>query len=136
MKYFDKSFMNGELSDEEYDKRIKTYNMYIDEVLKKSNFKIRLFIKNLSLHDATILTVNTYNTKLNCRILIGDNQKGRTRLLLSFLNYNCNNIEKGILPFKIAYYELYRTNRYCLSLISDDFREAEINFSDISIYLE
>ena len=136
MKYFDKDFLSGELSDEEYENRIQNYNMYIDEVLKKSNFKIRLFIKNISLHDATILEVNTCNNKLNCRILAGDNQTGRVLLVFSFFDYKYDNIVQKMLPFKIAYYELCFTNEYCLSFISDDFNEIKINFSDISIFIE
>ena len=44
MKYFDREFMTGSLTDKECDKRIQTYDNHIREILNNANYKIRMLV--------------------------------------------------------------------------------------------
>ena len=136
MKYFDREFMTGCLTDEECDKRIQTYGNHIREILNNANYKIRMLAEAISLHDAKILEINGLGKKNECRILIGDNQKGHAQVLLTF--FSSKNLESipSKLPFEIVYYELDYDDEYTLSCISGDFKEFAIRFTDISIVFE
>lgn len=136
MKYFDKEFMTGELSDEECDSRIQAYENHIQEIVKNANYKIKLLMENISLHDAKILEINKLDKKSEFRILVGDNQKGHIILILTFFSSKNSNSIQLKLPFEIVYYELDYDDEYILSCISGDFKELVIKFIDVSILLK
>ena len=136
MKYFDGEFMTGGLTDEECDKRIHMYDNHIREILSNANYKIKMLAEAISLHDAKILEINEFGKKNEFRILIGDNQKGHTQLLLTFFSSKNQESKPSKLPFEIVYYELDYDDEYTLSCISGDFEEFAIRFIDISILFE
>lgn len=136
MKYFDKDFMLGNLSDEETEKRIKKYKEQIECILKKSDYNMRLLISYISLHDAQIKKIETTDNALQIQISGGDNQSGYFSLIIYFdvkSKIDANNI---VLPFNIVYYEYDFSKEYILSLISDDEREIEIKFNKVSIRID
>lgn len=136
MKYFDKDFMLGNLSDDETEFRIKKYNEQIENILRKADYSIRLLISNISLHDAQIQKIETKDNALLIQISGGDNQTGHFSLIIYFdinSKIDANNI---MLPFNIAYYEYDFNKEYILSLISDDEREMEIRFNEVSIRID
>lgn len=49
MKYFDREFMTGSLTDEECDKRIQTYDNHIREILNNANYKIMNWIMTMNI---------------------------------------------------------------------------------------
>ena len=55
MKFFDDKFLSGELSEDEFNDRIQRYNNQIQLILKEANYKIKLLMETISLHDAKIL---------------------------------------------------------------------------------
>ncbi|MBD5426767.1 MAG: hypothetical protein HDR38_04340 [Treponema sp.] len=63
MKYFDREFMTGSLTDKECDKRIQAYDNHIREILNNANYKIRMLAEAISLHDAKILEINRLGKK-------------------------------------------------------------------------
>lgn len=63
MKYFDREFMTGGLTDEECDKRIHMYDNHIQEILSNANYKIKMLAEAISLHDAKILEINEFGKK-------------------------------------------------------------------------
>ena len=136
MKYFDREFMTGSLTDEECDKRIQAYDNHIREILNNANYKIRMLAEAISLHDAKILEINRLGKKSEFHILVGDNQKGHAQVLLTF--FSSKNLESipSKLPFEIVYYELDYDDEYTLSCISGDFKEFAIRFTDITIVFE
>lgn len=136
MKYFDKDFMLGNLSDEETENRIKKYKEQIECILKKSDYNMRLLISYISLHDAQIKKIETTDNALQIQISGGDNQSGHFSLIIYFdvkSKIDANNI---VLPFNIVYYEYDFSKEYILSLISDDEREIEIKFNKVSIRID
>ena len=136
MKFFDDKFLSGELSEDEFNDRIQRYNNQIQLILKEANYKIKLLMETISLHDAKILEIKSYDKKVEFQILIGDNQTGRATLFLTFHTSRDIKFLRLALPFEIISYELDCDNEYKLSFTSETFQEIEIFFQDISILLE
>ena len=64
MKFFDDKFLSGELSEDEFNDRIQRYNNQIQLILKEANYKIKLLMETISLHDAKILEIKSYDKKV------------------------------------------------------------------------
>ena len=93
-------------------------------------------METISLHDAKILEIKSYDKKVEFQILIGDNQTGRATLFLTFHTSRDIKFLRLAFPFEIISYELDCDNEYKLSFMSETFQEIEIFFQDISILLE
>ena len=129
MKYFDKSFVNGDLSDEEYECRISNYNNDLELLLEDSDITFEIFTRCISLHDAILMNINKQDDLITSSYIYGSNQQGYYNIEMQFHNSSCDrNIQKWSL-LKILYIEFscYK-DRYTFSCISKDGVEINIDF--------
>jgi len=129
MKYFDKSFINGELSDEEYEHRISSYNNDLKLFLEKNDITFAIFANYISLHDAIMLDINKQRDIITSSYIYGSNQIGYYEIEIHFHNASCDKNIQNFSLLEIVYTEFscYK-NMYTFSCISVDAVELDIDF--------
>lgn len=143
MKYFTKEFCLGNLTDEEFDKRLKEYKNHMSIIERKLPNNLKSFYYNINLHDGRITSIKysykKHDLELNCRI--GDNNSGYSELNINYTLSNeskdyskiLNNLKKQKNNFEMLYDELdIKSNFYTHSIIFWPIMEIEIEFININ----
>lgn len=95
MSFFDESYYNGSLSDEEMDERYDSYQRKLNSLLPEMSFLERVLV-TIDFHDAKIQKLEETNGKISLTILNGDLQNGYTSISISFKKAHIGAIENEL----------------------------------------
>ena len=127
LKYFDKDWIKGNLSDREYEKREKEYDLYIKDLKKSMKTTERIFA-DINFNDAKIVSFKQSDKILFAEFYIGDLQNGYYCLKVKFVSTNSNLPSNGeILTSEIQ----KEDNKFYFLFVLTNLQEYTIEFSKI-----
>ena len=94
MRFFDKSWINGDLDDDEFEKRIEDYGSYIRSFYGELKTLERIFI-DLNFSDAKIVSFAFMKSGTRIKFYIGDLQNGYFELSALFKNFHIDDNALG-----------------------------------------
>jgi hypothetical protein len=141
MKFFDKRYHTGKLSDLEFDDRADNYARHIKSISLRVKPSIAKLIE-CSFHDALVCKVrrNVSESSLEIVAVMGDLQKGYSRTLLQFEGAKISSSAYIVLleatqvygkELLDVEYQLVENDVIVLSGLFSDFKEFTFSFSDV-----
>lgn len=133
MKYFDKDYIEGNISNEEAYNRESLYKKELDNTIKEVNENIKDFITTVSLRDSILQKVEQKQNDLCVTILYGDCIAGHYSMEILLKDGKVNYINQEKVPFEVMQYE-YSYDSLChCSFINEYGDELNFSFTDIVI---
>ena len=127
MMFFDKSWINGDLDDDEFEKRIEDYGSYVRSFYGELNTLERIFV-DLNFNDAKIVSFAFIKSGARVKFYIGDLQNGYFELSALFKNFHIDDSTLGeIMASEVAFAE----KKFYFSYMMDDLNERHFDFDEI-----
>ena len=127
MRFFDKSWVNGDLDDDEFEKRIEDYGSYIRSFYGELKMLERIFV-DLNFSDAKIVSFAFIKSGARVKFYIGDLQNGYFELSALFKNFHIDDSALGeIIASEVAFAE----KKFYFSYMMDDLNERHFVFDEI-----
>ena len=127
MRFFDKSWISGDLDYDEFEKRIEDYGSYIKSFRGELETLERVFV-DLNFSDAKIVSFAFIKSGTRVKFYIGDLQNGYCELSALFKNFHIDDSALGeIIASEVAFAE----NKFYFSYIMDDLKERHFAFDEI-----
>ena len=105
MRFFDKSWISGDLDDDEFEKRIEDYSSYIRSFYGELKMLERVFVY-LNFNDAKIVSFAFMKSGARVKFYIGDLQNGYFELSVLFKNFHIDDSALGeIIASEVAFAE-------------------------------
>ena len=127
MRFFDKSWISGDLGDDEFEKRIEDYGSYIRYFYGELKTLERIFV-DLNFSDAKIVSFVFMKSGTRVKFYIGDLQNGYFELSVIFKNFHIDDSALGeIIASEVAFAE----KKFYFSYMMDDLKERHFTFDEI-----
>ena len=127
MRFFDKSWISGDLGDNEFEKRIEDYSSYIKSFYGELKTLERIFI-DLNFSDAKIVSFAFMKSGARVKFYIGDLQNGYYELSALFKNFHIDDNALGeIIASEVAFAE----KKFYFSYMMSDLKERHFAFDEI-----
>ena len=127
MRFFDKSWISGDLGDDEFEKRIEDYGSYIRSFYGEIKTLERIFV-DLNFSDAKIASFAFMKSGARVKFYIGDLQNGYCELSALFKNFHIDDSALGeIIASEVAFAE----NKFYFSYMMGDLKERHFAFDEI-----
>ena len=127
MMFFDKDWINGDLNDDEFKKRIEDYGSYIRSFYGELKALERIFV-DINFSDAKIVSFAFMKSGARVKFYIGDLQNGYFELSALFKNFHIDDSALGeIIASEVAFAE----KKFYFSYIMDDLKERHFAFDEI-----
>ena len=127
MRFFDKSWISGDLDDVEFEKRIEDYGSYIRSFYGELKTLERIFI-DLNFSDAKIVSFAFIKSGTRVKFYIGDLQNGYFELSVVFKNFHIDDSALGeIIASEVAFVE----KKFYFSYMMSDLKERHFAFDEI-----
>ena len=127
MRFFDKSWISGDLDDDEFKKRIEDYDSYIKSFYGELKTLERIFV-DLNFSDAKIVSFIFMKSGARAKFYIGDLQNGYYELSVLFKNFY---IDDSALDEIIASEVAFAEKKFYFSYIMGDLKERHFAFDEI-----
>ena len=127
MRFFDKSWISGDLGDNEFEKRIEDYSSYIKSFYGELKTLERVFV-DLNFSDAKIVSFVFMKSGARVKFYIGDLQNGYYELSALFKNFH---IDDSALGEIIASEAVFAEKKFYFSYMMDDLNERYFTFDEI-----
>ena len=127
MMFFDKSWINGDLDDDEFEKRIEDYGSYIRSFYGELKTLERIFV-DINFSDAKIVSFAFIKSGTRIKFYIGDLQNGYFELSVVFKNFHIDDSALGeIIASEVAFVE----KKFYFSYMMSDLKERHFAFDEI-----
>ena len=127
MRFFDKSWISGDLGDNEFEKRIEDYSSYIKSFYGELKTLERVFV-DLNFSDAKIVSFVFMKSGARVKFYIGDLQNGYYELSVIFKNFHIDDSALGeIIASEVAFAE----KEFYFSYMMSDLKERHFSFDEI-----
>ena len=127
MRFFDKSWISGDLDDVEFEKRIEDYGSYIRSFYGELKTLERIFI-DINFSDAKIVSFAFIKSGTRVKFYIGDLQNGYFELSVVFKNFHIDDSALGeIIASEVAFVE----KKFYFSYMMSDLKERHFSFDEI-----
>ena len=127
MMFFDKSWISGDLDDDEFEKRIEDYGSYVKSFYGELKTLERVFV-DLNFSDAKIVSFVFMKSGARAKFYIGDLQNGYFELSVIFKNFHIDDSALGeIIASEVAFAE----NKFYFSYMMGDLKERHFAFDEI-----
>ena len=127
MRFFDKSCVNGDLDDDEFEKRIEDYGSYIRSFYGELKTLERIFV-DINFSDAKIVSFAFMKSGARVKFYIGDLQNGYFELSALFKNFHIDDSALGeIIASEVAFAE----KKFYFSYMMSDLKERHFSFDEI-----
>ena len=127
MRFFDKSWISGDLGDNEFEKRIEDYSSYIKSFYGELKTLERVFV-DLNFSDAKIVSFVFMKSGARVKFYIGDLQNGYYELSVIFKNFHIDDSALGeIIASEVAFAE----KEFYFSYMMSDLKERHFAFDEI-----
>ena len=127
MRFFDKSCVNGDLDDDEFEKRIEDYGSYIMSFYGELKTLERIFV-DINFSDAKIVSFAFIKSGARVKFYIGDLQNGYFELSVVFKNFHIDDSALGeIIASEVAFVE----KKFYFSYMMSDLKERHFAFDEI-----
>ena len=127
MMFFDKSWINGDLDDDEFEKRIEDYSSYVRSFYGELKTLERVFV-DLNFSDAKIVSFAFMKSGARVKFYIGDLQNGYFELSALFKNFHIDDNALGeIMASEVAFAE----KKFYFSYMMGDLKERHFTFDEI-----
>ena len=127
MRFFDKSWISGDLDDDKFEKRIEDYSSYIRSFRGELHTLERIFI-DLNFSDAKIVSFAFMKSGTRVKFYIGDLQNGYFELSVVFKNFHIDDSALGeIIASEVAFVE----KKFYFSYMMSDLKERHFSFDEI-----
>ena len=127
MRFFDKSWVNGDLDDDEFEKRIEDYGSYIRSFYGELKTLERIFV-DINFSDAKIVSFAFIKSGARVKFYIGDLQNGYFELSVIFKNFHIDDSALGeIIASEVAFAE----KEFYFSYMMSDLKERHFSFDEI-----
>ena len=127
MMFFDKSWISGDLDDDEFEKRIEDYSSYVRSFYGELKTLERVFV-DLNFSDAKIVSFVFMKSGARVKFYIGDLQNGYFELSVIFKNFH---IDDSVLGEIIASEVAFAENKFYFSYMMGDLKERHFAFDEI-----
>ena len=128
MRFFDKSWISGDLDDDEFEKRIEDYGSYVRSFYGELKTLERIFV-DINFSDAKIVSFAFMKSGARVKFYIGDLQNGYFELSIIFKNFHIDDSALGeIIASEVAFAE----KKFYFSYMMDDLNERHFDFDEIS----
>ena len=127
MMFFDKSWISGDLDDDEFEKRIEDYGSYVKSFYGELKTLERVFV-DINFSDAKIVSFAFMKSGARVKFYIGDLQNGYFELSVIFKNFHIDDSALGeIIASEVAFAE----KKFYFSYMIDDLKERHFTFDEI-----
>ena len=127
MRFFDKSWISGDLDDDEFEKRIEDYGSYVRSFYGELKTLERIFV-DINFSDAKIVSFAFMKSGARVKFYIGDLQNGYFELSIIFKNFHIDDSALGeIIASEVAFAE----KKFYFSYMMDDLNERHFDFDEI-----
>ena len=127
MRFFDKSWISGDLDDDEFEKRIEDYGSYIRSFYGELKTLERIFV-DINFSDAKIVSFAFIKSGTRIKFYIGDLQNGYFELSVVFKNFHIDDSALGeIIASEVAFVE----KKFYFSYMMSDLKERHFAFDEI-----
>ena len=127
MMFFDKSWISGDLDDDEFEKRIEDYGSYVRSFYGELKTLERIFV-DLNFNDAKIVSFAFMKSGARVKFYIGDLQNGYCELSVIFKNFHIDDSTLGeIMASEVAFAE----KKFYFSYMMGDLKERHFTFDEI-----
>ena len=127
MRFFDKSWVNGDLDDDEFEKRIEDYGSYIKSFYGELKTLERVFV-DINFSDAKIVSFAFMKSGARVKFDIGNLQNGYFELSVLFKNFHIDDSALGeIIASEVAFAE----KEFYFSYMMSDLKERHFAFDEI-----
>ncbi|WP_180997215.1 hypothetical protein [Campylobacter concisus] len=127
MMFFDKSWISGDLDDDEFEKRIEDYGSYVKSFYGELKTLERVFV-DINFSDAKIVSFAFMKSGARVKFYIGDLQNGYFELSVIFKNFHIDDSALGeIIASEVAFAE----KKFYFSYMMDDLKERHFTFDEI-----
>ena len=127
MMFFDKSWISGDLDDDEFEKRIEDYGSYVKSFYGELKTLERVFV-DINFSDAKIVSFAFMKSGTRVKFYIGDLQNGYFELSALFKNFHIDDNALGeIIASEVAFSE----KKFYFSYMMDDLKERHFTFDEI-----
>ena len=127
MMLFDKSWISGDLDDDEFKKRIEDYSSYIRSFYGELKTLERVFV-DINFSDAKIVFFAFVKSGARVNFYIGDLQNGYFELSALFKNFHIDDSALGeIIASEVAFVE----KKFYFSYMMSDLKERHFSFDEI-----
>ena len=127
MRFFDKSWISGDLDDDEFEKRIEDYSSYIMSFYGELKTLERIFV-DINFSDAKIVSFTFMKSGTRVKFYIGDLQNGYFELSALFKNFH---IDDSVLGEIIASEVAFAEKKFYFSYMMGDLKERHFAFDEI-----
>ena len=127
MRFFDKSWISGDLDDDEFEKRIEDYSSYIKSFYGELKMLERIFV-DINFSDTKIASFAFIKSGARVKFYIGDLQNGYFELSALFKNFHIDDSALGeIIASEVAFAE----KKFYFSYMMGDLKERHFTFDEI-----
>ena len=127
MMFFDKSWISGDLDDDEFEKRIEDYGSYVKSFYGELKTLERVFV-DINFSDAKIVSFAFMKSGARVKFYIGDLQNGYFELSVIFKNFHIDDSALGeIIASEVAFAE----KKFYFSYMMGDLKERHFAFDEI-----
>ena len=127
MRFFDKSWVNGDLDDDKFEKRMEDYGSYVRSFYGELKTLERIFV-DINFSDAKIVSFAFMKSGARVKFYIGDLQNGYFELSIIFKNFHIDDSALGeIIASEVAFAE----KKFYFSYMMDDLNERHFDFDEI-----
>ena len=127
MMFFDKSWISGDLDDDEFEKRIEDYGSYIKSFYGELKTLERVFV-DINFSDAKIVSFAFMKSGARVKFDIGNLQNGYFELSVLFKNFHIDDSALGeIIASEVAFAE----KEFYFSYMMSDLKERHFAFDEI-----
>lgn len=127
MMFFDKSWISGDLDDDEFEKRMEDYGSYVKSFYGELKTLERVFV-DINFSDAKIVSFAFMKSGARVKFYIGDLQNGYFELSALFKNFHIDDSTLGeIMASEVAFAE----KKFYFSYMMGDLKERHFTFDEI-----
>ena len=127
MRFFDKSWISGDLDDDEFEKRIEDYGSYIRSFYGELKTLERIFV-DINFSDAKIVSFAFMKSGARVKFYIGDLQNGYYELSALFKNFH---IDDSALGENMVSEVAFAEKKFYFSYMMGDLKERHFAFDEI-----
>ena len=127
MRFFDKSWISGDLGDDEFEKRIEDYGSYIRSFYGELKTLERIFV-DINFSDAKIVSFAFMKSGARVKFYIGDLQNGYYELSALFKNFH---IDDSALGENMVSEVAFAEKKFYFSYMMGDLKERHFAFDEI-----
>ena len=127
MRFFDKSWISGDLDDDEFEKRIEDYGSYVRSFYGELKTLERIFV-DINFSDAKIVSFAFIKSGARVKFYIGDLQNGYYELSALFKNFH---IDDSALGENMVSEVAFAEKKFYFSYMMGDLKERHFAFDEI-----